>query len=191
MVNKAMEATPIVGGQEFIVTDFQHTEVRKGPDTLGKDSFGYRIELKCSIVLNLALDLEELAADNSTPAFIASEGEEPLDLGKTGAITPTKTLLFFFVKKNILERRHGFNFKLLEHLPIVYDYGNQSTQFTKIKLVYKDSRPQLSPDVEAKKNESLLFLMARQPVPRLEDTFESIPMEENSRQGATQNEPKY
>jgi hypothetical protein len=180
MVDKAMEPVPIVAGQEFIVEDFGDTEIKRDPDILDKEEFGYRINISCSIVLNMALDLHGSAEDNSTPVFIASDGEEALDLSnKTGTITPTRTLLFFFAKKGTLKKRHGLDFNLLENLPIIFDYGNQSTPFTRIKLVYKDSRPQLSPNIQPKNDES--FLLIRQPILRLEDMFESVPLEDKSR----------
>jgi hypothetical protein len=158
MVNKVMEPKPISLGQLLTVKDFEHALVKDDPDTVKSDVFEYRIAIKCSIVLNIALDFgESNLADHITPVFIASAGQEPLDLSiKTGVIAPARTLMFFFAKKGTMMRRNGLDIEYLENPPIIYEYGKQSTRFTNIKLVYDANRPQLLPEVEAKRSESFL-----------------------------------
>lgn len=165
MVNVAIDPQDIRPGETFIFKNFEKTTIDTSPPDDTQDhphnhhnhhSIAFEARTPCSVVLYQGLDLNA-PDENYTPVYIASAGHEPLAAPPpvAGTLTPARTLLFFFARKeDAAIRRKAFDAALLENAPIVYDYGAQASRFTEVSLVYGVDGPQLGPVVRTRSSES-------------------------------------
>jgi hypothetical protein len=161
-VDSATESLEIKRGETFVFDAFDSVSIRAAqPPSDHLNDFGFATNDKgCSIVLERGLDLgRENDEDNFTPMFIASSGKHTFPVPTTGYIRPANTILIWFQSRSQpLSRRKAFDKKGLSMQPLEYNYGDQSTPFTKITLDFMDGRPQLLDQVEVFPTEARMLM---------------------------------